>query len=119
MGGNDSRNGKFRNGLKEHSRSAQLVGGICPLQYFIENYQRMAVFLTFTDKLFQTQQFRIEITYAMGKVISCAHTAEQGKDAHPQTLGEDRHTTHGENVINTDGAEEKVIGTGTLVRRGS
>ena len=67
MGGNDSCNGKFRYGLKEHSRTTQLVGRICSLQYFIEDYQRIAVFLTFTNKLFQTQQFCIEITYAMSK----------------------------------------------------
>ena len=109
MGGNDSCNGKFRYGLKEHSRTTQLVGRICSLQYFIEDYQRIAVFLTFTNKLFQTQQFCIEITYAMSKVIGCAHTTKQREDAHPQPLGENRHTTHGENVVDANSTEESAF----------
>ena len=66
----------------------------------------MAVFLTFTYELFQTQQFRIEIADAVGKVICCTHTAEQRKNADPQPLGENRHTTHSKNVVHTNSTEE-------------
>ena len=39
----------------------------------------------------------------------CAHTTKQREDAHPQPLGENRHTTHGENVVDANSTEESAF----------
>ena len=106
--------------LKEHARAVQLVEGVGAFQYLVENDEgARRVVADALQQLFQSQQFGIEVTYAMLQVVGGAHRGEKVEHADGHLAGKDRHSRHCEDVVNADGAQEGAlachVGTGNDV----
>ena len=63
--------------LEEKARAVELVSRVGALEYLVEYYESVLMLITESYELSQTQQFRVEITYAPGEVVGGAHAREQ------------------------------------------
>ena len=71
--------------LEEKARAVELVSRVGALEYLVEYYESVLMLLTEAYELSQTQQFRVEITYAPGEVVGGAHAREQREHRHAQS----------------------------------